>query len=147
MHLSTNMQIVYIPICEIITACKWSLGQGNISQFLLFTGGGVGWWCVCLCVRGVRLWVWMGREGVWLWVQWGICLWVCRGVHPREHTHPLDTPRTHTSSWTPSEGPLTVEMAIEAGDTHPTGMHSCYSELVLHPKFQNLRAEWYHITE
>ena len=52
-------------------------------------------------------------------------------THPPGHTASMDTLRK-----TPP-----VEMAIEAGGMNPTEMHSCYSELVLHPKFQNLRAK------
>ena len=36
---------------------------------------------------------------------------------PDGHTHTLDT-HTHP-------GHTTLEMAIEAGSSHPTGMHSC----------------------
>ena len=72
-------------------------------------GGGVYLWVWCL--------LWVGAGGVSLWVRGGgVRLWV-RGVHPPGHTHaPQHTfPRTHTTP---------VEMAIEAGGTHPTGMHS-----------------------
>ena len=41
----------------------------------------------------------------------GVCLWVRGGAHPLgRHFPPADTP--------------TVEMTIEAGGMHPTGMHS-----------------------
>ena len=41
---------------------------------------------------------------------------------PPRHTHPQDTPLSRT----PPDTHLPVEMAIEAGGTHPTGMYSCF---------------------
>ena len=56
----------------------------------------------------------------------GGCLPLGAGVTPLNtppgHT-PLDNPRTHTHPGHIPPG----EMAIEAGGTHPTGMHSCYN--------------------
>ena len=51
-----------------------------------------------------------------LWV-WVVCLWVRGGVS----TTSLGTRNPgHTHTHTP------VEVAIEEGGTHPTGMHFCY---------------------
>ena len=65
---------------------------------------------------GVSLWV--GAGGVSLWVR-GVSA-SGSGVYTPVDTHmpPQHTfPRTHTTP---------VEMAIEAGGTHPNGMHSCW---------------------
>ena len=61
------------------------------------------------------------------------------GIHPWRyipwtHTAQLDTPSwTHTPTprYTPTlDTHLAVEMAIEAGGTHPTRMYSCISSLL-----------------
>ena len=76
-----------------------------------------------------------GSGGVSLWVH-GVCLWgqdvYTPWINPQEDT-PGQTPPGHTHI--PSRHPLCrhrhVEMAIEAIGTHPTGMHSHYSHLLL----------------
>ena len=68
-------------------------------------------------------------RGVYPSMQWARgCLHLGQdtlGRNPLGHTPPLGKhPWTHNlPGQTP---PLPVEMTIEAGGTHPTGMHSCY---------------------
>ena len=87
--------------------------------------------------RGVCLWVWrgggclpLGLGGVCLSVQgglgvgcddclwvWVVCLWVRGGVyHIPGYTQSWTHTHTHTHTHTP------VEVAIEEGGTHPTGV-------------------------
>ena len=78
-----------------------------------------------------------------------VCLWI-QGVYTPLEVHPLDThhPTRHTLPDThphPRHTPtldthLAVEMAIEAGGTHPTGMYFCMSSLLeakRHPYSRN----------
>ena len=138
---------VHVLICNtyhahvvvVVTTRKRSLGQGKaFTSVILFTGGGG---VSASGSREERVSASGTGGGICLWVQSrGVCLWVQGGVTPPghslwTHTCPLSThPRTHTpldthllpsghahTSWTPP--PLTL--AIEAGGTHPTGMHSC----------------------
>ena len=60
--------------------------------------------------------------GVCLWVQ-GVCLPLGFGVDVY-HPPPRHTP-LHSNTHTRTLGHPAVEVAIEAGGTHPTGMHSC----------------------
>ena len=54
-------------------------------------------------------------------VHSGVYLWV-RGVYTPVDTHIPGHPSLDTS---PLSTPPPIEMVIEAGGTHPIGMHSC----------------------
>ena len=55
---------------------------------------------------------------------WGVGLWVWEvSSTPPGHTHPR-----HANPPLP-DTQLTVEVAIEAGGTHPYGMHSCCEQI------------------
>ena len=57
----------------------------------------------------------------------GVCLQVQRGVHPLgRHPPQADTPWAHTP---PSRQTPAQETASAADGTHPTGIHSCISNL------------------
>ena len=141
---------VHVLICNtyhahvvvIVTARKRSLGQGNAFTSVLLFGGG----CLPLGSRWGGVSASGSGGGSASGSRAGVSSSGSRGVTPLGHslwthtcaldTDPPDTytPWTHTPRHTPTplltgthtlDTPPPRALAIEAGSTHPTGIHSC----------------------
>ena len=112
-HLVFKSTSSRIFICyEIFTTRKRSCGKVMFLHLsvILFTGG-----CLPLGPWGCLP---LGPGDVCLWVP-GVCTpW----THMPGQTPPGHTPHRQTLPWADT---TPIKVTIEAGGTHPTGMHSC----------------------